>query len=63
MIDTIDLTAGFMRLNNNAFSNTFVLAVRYNDAITERIEIRGKDELYALQYLINRTLQKLDGLK
>lgn len=58
-MNNIDLTAGSLQLSNYGDSDTFHLSVRYNDAVSKDIEIRGIDNLYALQYLVNRAIQKL----
>ena len=56
----INLTAGSMRLQNFYESDTFRLSVQYNDVVSKVVEIRGVDELYALQYLVNRAVKKLE---
>ena len=57
----INLTAGSLRLQDFSGSDTFWLSVQYNDAVSERIEVRGMDNLYALQYLVNRAVRKLES--
>ncbi len=57
---SINLTAGSMRLRNYDRSDTFTLSVEYNGSVTKGVDIRGVDDLYALQYLVNRAIRKLE---
>lgn len=59
---SINLTAGSMRLQNFSGSDTFQLSAEYNSAVTKEMDVRGVDELYALQYLVNRAVQKLEQM-
>ncbi len=56
----IKLSAGTLELLNCSCSDTFFLSVRYNTTVSNSIDIRGIDNLYALQYLVNRAIQKLE---
>lgn len=55
----INLTAGALRLKSYDHSDTFLLSVEYNRSVIVTTEIRGVDNLYALQHLVNRAIQKL----
>lgn len=57
----VDLRAGSMTLKKVHGSDTYDLTVRYNAATKTSVEIRGEDELYALQYLVNRAVMKMEG--
>ncbi len=57
----INLAAGSMRLRNyDRGSDTFTLSVEYSSSVNKAVDVRGVDELYALQYLVNRAVQKLE---
>ena len=57
----ITLTAGSFRLKKYNTSDTFVLSAQYNNVVTKELEIRGVDNLHALQYLVKRALQKIQS--
>ncbi len=57
----IDLTAGSMHFQSYSGMITFGLTVKYNDAVSVRVQLRGEDELYALQYLVDRAIKKLES--
>ena len=56
----INLTADGLRLHNYSGDSAFQITTLYNNMSNSAVDIRGPDELYALQYLVNRAIRKLE---
>ena len=59
MTERVDLTCGSLRLTGR--DSYYTLYCEYNQSETGSILIRGEDDLYALQFLINRAISKLEA--
>lgn len=59
----INLSAGNITLKKSNGTDWVELEIAYNSSSKVAMTIKGEDELYALQYLVNRAVNKIENTK